>query len=196
MIKVNYKILLGYLLLVMVLSFCIKKKTTTSATTSTVNQTTTSTTTITPTFTASQTGTGNPNITGQTVTGTTTLTNPATQNSSLLVDGVGWSMATCVSTNSITLKSINGSTEVTLNFLFPPTTGSYSIAASPGAQVCLMTVLNAPNQPAGIMWYAKTGIVSINTTTSAIEATFSGVLCTQQNFNFPTVGVTGTLTCN
>jgi hypothetical protein len=105
-------------------------------------------------------------------------------------------MATCVSTNSITLKSINGSTEVTLNFLFPPTTGTYVIAASPSSNACSMTVLNAPNQPAGLIWYAKTGNVSINTSTSQVEATFSGILCTQQNFNFPTVGVTGTITCN
>jgi hypothetical protein len=139
---------------------------------------------------------GNPNVGNQTVTGTATLTNPATQNSSLLVGGSGWSNPTCISTNSITLKGINGSVEVTLNFLFPPTTGTYAIAASPNAQACSMTVLNAPNQPAGLMWYGKSGSVAVNTTTSAIQASFSGILCTQQNFNFPTVGVSGALGCN
>lgn len=152
---------------------------------------------ITPTYKEDATGTGgNPNVGNQTVTGTATLTNPATQNSSLLVGGSGWSNPTCISTNSITLKGINGGIEVTLNFLFPPTTGTYAIAASPNAQACSMTVLNAPNQPAGLLWYGKTGSVAVNTTTSAIQASFSGILCTQQNFNFPTVGVSGALGCN
>ncbi|MEO6304214.1 MAG: hypothetical protein ABIP51_13695 [Bacteroidia bacterium] len=152
---------------------------------------------IAPTYKEDATGTGgNPNVGNQTVTGTATLTNPATQNSSLLVGGAGWSNPTCISTNSITLKGINGSIDVTLNFLFPPTTGTYAIAASPNAQACSMTINNAPNQPSGIVWYGKTGQVVVNTTTTAINASFSGILCTQQNFNFPTVGVSGNLGCN
>lgn len=154
---------------------------------------------ITPTYKEDATGTGgNPNVGNQTVTGTATLTNPATQNSSLLVGGAGWSNPTCVSTNSITLKGINGSVEVTLNFLFPPTIGSatYAIAASPNAQACSMTILNAPNQPSGLVWYGKTGSVAVTTTSNAIQASFTGILCTQQNFNFPTVGVSGNLGCN
>lgn len=152
---------------------------------------------ISPTYKEDATGTaGNPNVGNQTVTGTATLTNPATQNSSLLVGGAGWSNPTCSSTNSITLKGINGGIDVTLSFLFPPTSGTYAIAANPGPQSCAMTVVNAPNQPSGIVWYGKTGQVVVNTTTTAINASFSGVLCTQQNFNFPTVGVSGNLGCN
>ncbi|MDO9001269.1 MAG: hypothetical protein Q7W45_16005 [Bacteroidota bacterium] len=152
---------------------------------------------ITPTYKEDATGTGgNPNVGNQTVTGTATITNPATQNSSLLVGGAGWSNPTCISTNSITLKGLNGSIEVTLSFLFPPTSGTYAIAASPNAQACSMTVLNAPNQPAGLVWYGKTGQVVVNTTTTAINASFTGVQCTQQNFNFPAVGVSGNLGCN
>ncbi len=152
---------------------------------------------IAPTYKEDATGTGgNPNVGNQTVTGTATLTNPATTNSSLLVGGSGWSNPTCISTNSITLKGINGSVDVTLNFLFPPTTGTYAIAASPGPQACSMIVNNAPNQPSGIVWYAKTGQVVVNTTTTAINATFAGIVCTQANFNFPTVGVSGSMGCN
>ncbi|MBA3682078.1 MAG: hypothetical protein H0W73_13105 [Bacteroidetes bacterium] len=152
---------------------------------------------ISPTYKEDATGTGgNPNVGNQTVTGTATLTNPATTNSSLLVGGAGWSNPTCSSTNSITLKGINGGVDVTLSFLFPPTSGTYAIASNPGPQSCAMTVVNAPNQPSGIVWYGKTGQVVVNTTTTAINASFSGILCTQQNFNFPTVGVSGNLGCN
>lgn len=141
---------------------------------------------------------GNPNVGNQTVTGTATLTNPATQNSSLLVGGSGWSNPTCISTSSLTLKGNNGGIDVTLTFLFPPTAPSatYAIASNPGPQAVSMTVVNAPNQPAGLVWYAKTGQVVVNTTSTAINASFSGILCTQQNFNFPTVGVSGNLGCN
>ncbi len=152
---------------------------------------------IQPTYKEDATGTGgNPNVGNQTVTGTATLTNPATQNSSLLVGGAGWSNPTCSSTNSITLKGLNGSIDVTLNFLFPPTTGTYAIAASPNANSCSMIINNAPNQPSGIVWYGKTGSVAVNTTSNSIQASFTGILCTQQNFNFPTVGVSGNLGCN
>ena len=152
---------------------------------------------ITPTYKEDATGTGgNPNANNQTVTGTSTLTNPATANSNLVVGGSGWSNPTCVSTNSITLKGYNGSIEVTLNFLTPPSTGTYAIAANPSTNAVSMTVLNAPNQPSGIVWYAKSGNVAVSTTTSAIQASFNGIICTQQTFNFPTVGVSGSLGCN
>lgn len=176
--------------------FCKKKHSETKEETVVVSSTSTQTTS--PTYTQSSTGTGNPNLNGgnQTTTGTATITNPATQNSSLLVGGSGWSNATCISTSSITLKNINGATDVTLNFLSPPTSGTYVIAANPASQACALTVVNAPNQPAGVVWYGKTGEVVINTTATSIDASFSGILCTQQNFNFPTVGVSGTMGCN
>ncbi len=152
---------------------------------------------ITQTYKEEATGTGgNPNVGNQTVTGTNTVTNPATQNSQLQVGGSGWSNPTCSSTFSTTLKGINGGIDVTLTFAFPPTTGSYAIASSPNASSCSMVVSNAPNQPAGVVWYGKTGSVAVTTTSNGISASFTGILCTQQNFNFPTVGVSGSLGCN
>jgi hypothetical protein len=152
---------------------------------------------ITPTYKEEATGTGgNPNVGNQTVTGTATLTNPATQNSSLLVGGIGWSNPTCSSTFSTTLKGNNGSVDVTLTFTGPPNSGVYPISSVLQSGSCTMMVTNAPNQPAGIVWYGKSGSVSVNTTSTAINASFTGILCTQQNFNFPTVGVSGNLGCN
>jgi hypothetical protein len=58
-----------------------------------------------------------------------------------------------------------------------------------------MTIVNAPNQPAGLTWYAKQGIVAVTTSTSNITAQFANIVCTQQTFNFPTVNATGTLSC-
>lgn len=145
-----------------------------------------------------ETGTGgNPFPNNPTVTGTPTSTNPATQNSSLYVGGPGWSNPSCSSTGSVTLIGINGSINVTLNFLTTPATGTYVISASPGANACTMVVNNAPNQPAGTVWYGKSGIVAVNTSTnSSINASFSGIVCTQASFNFPTVSVNGNVGCN
>ncbi|MCW3077796.1 MAG: hypothetical protein JWO32_2405, partial [Bacteroidetes bacterium] len=112
--------------------------------------------------------------------------------------GSGWSNPTCISTGSLTLKGINGNTDVTITFQAPPAQGtfSYNVSPSPGPSACSMVVQNAPNQPAGIVWYGKAGIVSVQTTTSSINATFSGVQCVQQSFNFPAVGVSGNIGCN
>lgn len=152
---------------------------------------------ISPTYKEDASGTaGNPNVNNVTVTGTSTITNPASQNSSLLVGGSGWSNPTCVSTTSLQLKGINGSIDVTLTFLTPPSTGTYAIAASPGISTCAMVVNNAPNQPSGIVWYGKSGYVTVNTTSTSINASFSGVQCVQQNFNFPAVSVSGNIGCN
>lgn len=152
---------------------------------------------ISPTYKEEASGTaGNPNVGNVTVTGTSTITNPASQNSSLLVGGSGWSNPTCSSTGSLQLKGINGDIQVTLTFVTAPTTGTYQIAASPGFGSCAMTVVNAPNQPSGIVWYGKTGAVTVNSTTASINASFSGVQCVQQNFNFPAVSVSGNIGCN
>lgn len=152
---------------------------------------------ITPTYKEEANGTGgNPNANNPTVTGTSTITNPASQNSSLFVGGSGWSNPTCVSTGSTTLRAINGNIDVTLNFLTPPVTGTYNIAGSPGQGSCSMIVQNAPNQPAGIVWYGKTGVVSVQSSTSSINASFSGIQCVQQTFNFPAVSVSGNIGCN
>jgi hypothetical protein len=188
----------------MIFLACEKKKESTStATTSTTSSASTTTgstgttTTTGPTYTSTGTGTGNPNYT-TTTTGTVSNTNPATNNSSLLVGGSGWSNATCISTNSLVLRAINGNTDVSLNFGTPPSQGTftYNIDSTPSASACAMVVQNAPNQPAGVVWYGKTGIVTVQTTTVSITATFSGVMCVQQNFIFPAVSVTGTMSCN
>src|SRR5687768_4317430 len=114
---------------------------------------------IAPTYGA----TGNPNPNSQTVTGTTTHSNPATENTSMIVGGSGWTNPTCGSTFSITLKGYNGSSDVTLSFASVIKTGNYVIAATPsGTSSCAMTIVNAPNQPAGIVWYGKSGTVAVN----------------------------------
>jgi hypothetical protein len=152
---------------------------------------------ITPTYKEEANGTaGNPSPGNVTVTGTVSNTNPASENSSLFVGGSGWSNPTCASTNSLTLRGINGSIDVTINFLMPPSTGTYNVAGSAGPGVCSMIVQNAPNQPAGIVWYGKSGVVSIQTTTSSINASFTSVQCVQQSFNFPQVSVSGNIGCN
>ncbi len=140
--------------------------------------------------------TGNPNPGHQTVTGTTTATNPATANTSLRVEGIGWTNPTCPSTNSVMLKGANGTTEVILSFATSIRSNTYAIAAIPqGTTSCAMTVLNAPGQPAGTVWYGQTGQVVVNTTTASINASFSNVICAQKTFNFPMVTVTGALSC-
>jgi len=147
---------------------------------------------ITPDYSA----TGNPNPGVQTVTGAPTYSNPATKNTSILVGNSGWSNLTCPSTNSATLRGTDGTSEVVLNFAGAATTGVYAIALTPAAGACAMTVKNAPNQPAGIPWYAKSGNVTVSVTPSSINAYFSNIVCTQQSFNFPTVNATGTLSCS
>jgi hypothetical protein len=139
---------------------------------------------------------GNPNQNNPTVTGTTTLSNPATENTSLIVGGSGWSNPTCPSTNSLALKGINGETQVTLSFAGTITSDTFNIASVPGPKMCALSVLNAPNQPAGITWVGKNGKVIVNITNTAINATFSGIQCTQPTFIYPVVSVSGTLSCS
>jgi hypothetical protein len=145
-----------------------------------------------------ESGTGsNPIKENPTVTGTSTSTNPATQNSSIFTGGAGWSNPTCSSLGNVTLVGINGIVNVTLNFLTAPVTGTYQIASSPGPTACSLLVNNAPNQPAGIVWYGKSGNVVVSTSTnSSVKAVINNAVCTQASFNFPTVLVTGTVGCN
>lgn len=155
---------------------------------------------ITPTYKEEAGTASNPNPNNVTVTGTTNVTNPATQNSSFYVGGAGWSNPSCITTNSLYLKGINGETEVTLSFATPPPVGNstYNIASTPGLNAVVLTVINAPNQPSGIMWYGRSGVVTVNSSTSAVSAvlTGTGVQCVQNSFNFPQVIVTGVLGCN
>lgn len=151
---------------------------------------------ITPTYGS----TGNPYPNNPTVTGTSTLTNPATENTSMNVGGNGWSNPSCGSTNSLTLKGYNGTIDVTLAFTFSTSTvpihsGTYAISSSGGLNTCQLTINNAPNQPAGTVWYGKSGTVVVNTSSTSISASFNGVVCTQASFNFPTVTANGFLGC-
>jgi hypothetical protein len=155
--------------------------------------------TITPTYKSEGTGTGsNPNPNNVTVTGTTNTNTPATNNSNLNVGGAGWSNPSCITTNSLYVKGINGSTEVTLQFANPPAVGTqtYFIASSPGVNSCALTVTGEPNQPAGTVWYGYEGTVSVLTTTNSVGVSIMGsIKCRQSSFNFPIVTVTGNLGC-
>ncbi len=148
---------------------------------------------ISPTFES----TGNPHPGEQTVTGSSTYSNPATQNSAINAQGPGWSNPTCGSTNSVTLKSVNLTTDVTLSFAKTIQTGTYAIATIPsGYTSCALTIVNAPDQPTGIIWYGKSGVVSVTTSSNAITANFNNIICTQKNFNFPTVTASGVIGCS
>ena len=148
---------------------------------------------ISPTYGA----TGNPNPGAQTTTGNTTPTNPATENTSIQVGESGWSNPSCSSTNSLMLLGYNGTTTVTLQFASAIKSGTYAISTTPqGTTSCAMTIVNAPNQPSGIVWHGKTGAVSVLTTTSSINAFFTNVVCTQLSFGFPTVSASGVLGCS
>jgi hypothetical protein len=140
--------------------------------------------------------TGNPNPGLQTVTGTTTYTNPATENSSIYVGGTGWSNPTCGSTNSMTLKATSGDIDVTLSFAKVITTGTYNISPTLSQNVCSIKVVNPPGQPAGTSWIGTGGYVSVTTTSSSINAILYNVVCTQASFSFPSVSVTGAIGCS
>ena len=140
--------------------------------------------------------TGNPNPNNQTVTGSSTFTNPATDNTSILIGDIGWTNLTCISTQSLTLKGYYDKTDVTLSFASAATTNTYAISQLAGPGTCAMTIVNAPEQPAGTVWVAKTGSVVVINTPNSINAIFKNVVCTQKSFNFPTVTASGTLSCN
>jgi hypothetical protein len=141
---------------------------------------------------------GNPNPGYQTVTGSSTYTNPATENTSVDVGGPGWTNPTCGSTLSMTLKGYNGTTDVTLSFASVIKTTTYAVLPVPsGTTACALTVVNPPGQPAGIVWHGKSGTVVVNTSSAGISATFTnGIVCTQQNFSYPTVVARGALGCS
>lgn len=154
---------------------------------------------ITPTYKNQSTGTGaNPNINVVTVTGTQTASNPATVNSGITVGGSipGWSFDGCA-TSPNTLTGRNGN--CTIQLIFGGGTISsmnYALTAGiPTAGQARMIVYNAPGQPDGIVWYSKSGMVSVVTGTSGTTASFSNIPCLQQNFLFPVVTVSGNLTC-
>lgn len=141
-------------------------------------------------------GGGNPNPNSVTTTGTSTITNPATSNSTLNVGGAGWSFASCGSGN--TLMAFNGATTVQINFFAPPSTGSYNLqSGTPTSNsVAQMIVYNAPGQPSGVVWYSASGMISVTTSSAGnVTATFNNIPCTQMQFPFPVVTVSGAMTC-
>ena len=152
---------------------------------------------ITPTYSTNG-GSGNPFPNNPTVSGNTTPTNPATENSVINIGGGGWANPSCGTNNSLTLVGNSGDINVTLNFGGIVTSGTYNIGSSPSiaSKICAMTIVNAPNQPSGVVWYGKSGMVVVNTNSTSINATFSGIVCTQQNFGFPVVTANGVLGCS
>ncbi len=164
--------------------------------------------TIHPTYKEDATGTAsNPQPNNVTVTGTSTVTNPATENSAIAVGGGGWSNVSCASTNSLFLKSVNGDTEVTINFALPIAVGNatYNVASSPGVGAVSIIVTKAPNQPSGAIWYGRSGLISVTGYSitgppigfyASAVITGTGVSCVQSTFNFPQVTLTGVLGCN
>jgi len=159
---------------------------------------------ITPTYKENSTGTGaNPNIGNVTVTGSATLTNPATQNSAIQVGGSGWSFDACVVNGTVlkgTLLGTDPLTEVTLTFGTAPAAGNYSLTnTAPSGNLCRIVINNSPGQPGGITWYSKSGLVTVTTNTTTtpttINASFCNVQCLQQTFLFPVVTACGYLVC-
>lgn len=141
-------------------------------------------------------GGGNPNPNSVTTTGTSTITNPATSNSTLNVGGSGWSYAACGSGTS--LVATYGSTTVQVNFFSPPSTGNYNLqsGAPSSSSVAQMIVYNAPGQPSSVVWYSASGVVSVSTSTAGnVTATFNNIPCTQMQFPYPVVTVSGVMTC-
>jgi len=175
--KKNFALLSGLVLLLCIVFSCEKKNNSAA---------------ISPDYGA----TGNPNPNNQTVTGSNTFTNPAIENSSFVVGDIGWSNPSCVSTGSTSLRATKGLTEVVLTFSGVATTNTYNISSQPAANSCKLEILNAPGQPAGIMWYGRSGSVIVTTTSTSINAQLLNAVCTQSTFNFPLVTVSGNLGCS
>ena len=152
---------------------------------------------ITPTYKEEANGTGgNPLKNDVTVTGNTTpLTNPASQNSSINTSS-GFLYPSCASTGSTSIKAVNGNVDVTVSFASVPTNGTYQVAPSVGSGYCTVVANNAPNQPAGVVWNGKSGTVTVSTTTAGISLILNSVTCVQPTFNFPTVTISGNMSCN
>lgn len=173
----NYIALLG-LAFLLIVPFACKDKNNKSA--------------ISPDYSA----TGNPYPNNQTVTGSTTYTSPATENSSLLVGDIGWSNPTCISTGSTSLRATKDNIDVVLTFASAVTATTYAVSESVQPGSCRLTVYNAPNQPAGLFWYGKSGSVVVTTNSTSISAKLVNVVCTQKEFNFPQVLVNGAVSCS
>jgi hypothetical protein len=140
--------------------------------------------------------TGNPYPDNQTVTGSTTYTNPATKNTSFAVGDIGWSNPSCVSTSSTALRAKKDDRDVIITFQGAATATTYAISQTLGPNTCILTAYNVPDQPAGLYWYGKSGSVVITQNATSISAKLVGVVCTQKEFNFPQVLITGVIGCS
>ena len=155
-------------------------------------------TSIQPTFKEASTGTAaNPNIGVVTVTGSSNITNPATQNSSLKVGGAGWQYDACA-TNPNTVTGYLGTTKVSIILGSPAPLGTtpYTLSrATPSGTMAQMIVSNAPGQPDGINWYSTGGTITVNNSAGLLTVTFNNIQCLQYSFLFPVVTVSGALIC-
>lgn len=178
--KISIQVLSLLVVFVLCLTFCKKKEETPPP----ASQSTT--TSITPTYVTTST---------LATTTSTSSTNTATQNSALTVGGAGWIFNSCNTSDS--LVGYNGSTKVLIQFGGPSViSGTYAFTSGiPTAGQARMIVTDAPGQPAGILWYSKTGFVSVITGTAGTTASFSNIQCVQSTYNFPVVTVSGALTC-
>ncbi len=154
---------------------------------------------ITPTYRNQSTGTGaNPNIHAVTVTGTQTVTNMATANTALYIGSSipGWNYNTFASNPTKFVASNTGGTSIEIRFSGPITAGIYAFTSgTPNAGQAQMVVYAAPGQPSDIVWYSKSGSVTVSGISPNFTATFSNIDCLQWSYLFPVVTVTGNMTC-
>jgi hypothetical protein len=154
---------------------------------------------ITPTYRNQSTGTGaNPNLNNVTVTGTQTVTNPATSNTSLQVAGnmPGWIFEGYSSHPNTFVAYNSDDTTIYIKFSGAITPGTYALTSvSPTGGQAQMIVTGAPGQPSEIAWYSKSGTVTVSSFGPTFSATFSNIQCTQMNYIFPVVTVSGNINC-
>jgi len=153
---------------------------------------------ITPTYRSQSHGTGaNPNINVAVIPVHQTNSYPATQNSSFQVAGnmSGWVFDGCASHPDM-FTGRTGNTTVQIKFNGPITAGTYALTSgSPASGQAQMIITNAPGQPADINWYSKAGIVIVTPSGSGYSVTFSNIQCTQINYIFPVVTISGGMVC-
>jgi len=153
---------------------------------------------ITPTYRNQSTGTGaNPNINVVTVTGKQILGDPATQNSSFQVTSTmpGWQFDGCGSHPNMFFAH-NGNTTIQIIFSGPITAGTFAlVSGTPNSGQAQMIITSAPGQPNDISWYSKGGTITVTPSSPGYTATFSNIKCTQQNYIFPVVTISGGVGC-
>ncbi len=126
------------------------------------------------------------------------LFNPCTTNSTLQVSTTftNWTFSNCV-LGGLTLTGTDGTSTVILTFATIITSGTYvTTSGVPLPGEVRITVLNAPLQPTGILWYSKSGgSVSVTVGASTTIAAFVNIPCTQALYPLPIVYVNGDVGC-